>query len=163
MCRNINVHVLLATVIVPEVCNNVHVFCTAHNVTVGVEKAPERLCVLGVSRQTGSFRINNAVNDKTAVPWLKILTLTEISVDVGPVVLLRLLRIACLFNAVLHGFIYGCKMLMDQSQKLYLHETVRTLYSCISVTHMQFLFPQILAFFLKFTIPCELPAVCSFV
>jgi hypothetical protein len=140
MCRNINVHVLLATVIAPEVCNNVHVFGTAHNVTVGVEKAPERSCVLGVSQETGRFRINNILNYKTAVPWPKILTLTEISVDVGPIALLWLPRIACLFNAVLHGFIYGCKMLTDQSQRLYLHEIVRTLCSCVSVKSMQFLF-----------------------
>ena len=46
MCRNINVHGFLAAVIVPEVCDNVHVFGTAHNVTVGVEKADERSCVL---------------------------------------------------------------------------------------------------------------------
>ena len=68
MCRNINVHVLLATVILPEDCNNVHVFGTARNVTVGVERAPEMSCVLDVSQQTGSFRINNILNYKIVVP-----------------------------------------------------------------------------------------------
>jgi len=61
MCRNINVHGLLATVIVPEVCDNVHVFGTAHNVTVGVEKAPEWSCMLDVYQQT------DILNYKTAV------------------------------------------------------------------------------------------------
>jgi len=59
---------LLVTVIVPEVCNNVHVFGTAHNMTVEVERAPERSCVLGVSQQTGSVRVNNILNYKIAVP-----------------------------------------------------------------------------------------------
>ena len=67
MCRNINVHVLLATVLVPEVCNNVHVFGIAHNVTVGVERAPETSCVLGVSQKTGIVRIINILNYKIAV------------------------------------------------------------------------------------------------
>jgi len=31
-------------------------------------------------------------------------------------------------------------MLTDQSQWLYLHKTVRTLHSCVSVKRMQFLF-----------------------
>ena len=154
MCRNINAHVLLPTVVVPEVCDNAHVFATAHNVTAGVEKAPERSCVLGVSQQTGSAPINDILNYKIAAPWLKIVTLTEISVDVGPIVLLRLLRIGCLFTVVFHGFIYGCKMLMDQSQRLHLHKTVRTLYGCVSVKRRLFLFSPNLFFFflLTFTI-----------
>jgi hypothetical protein len=37
------------------------------NVTVEVEKAPERTCVLGVSQQMGSFRITNILNYEIAV------------------------------------------------------------------------------------------------
>jgi hypothetical protein len=107
-----------------------------------------KIRVLGVPQQTGSFRINSILNHKTAVPWFQILTLNEISVDLGPVVLLQLLLIACLFNVVLHGFIYGSKMLTDQRQRLYLHETVLTFYSRVSVQRMQFLFsPNLLQFF----------------
>jgi hypothetical protein len=105
MCRNINAPVLLATFIVHEVCINVHVTGTTLDVTVEVEGAPEISCVLGVSQQMGSVRINSVLNYKIAVLWLKRQTCTEISVDVGPIVLLRLLRSACFFNAELHGYL----------------------------------------------------------